>query len=231
MENKPYCYKYPHPAITTDSVIFGFDGKQLHLLLIERGLDPYKGCWAFPGGFLNMDETVEEGAHRELYEETGVKDVYMEQLQVFSDVHRDPRERVITVAFYALVNTTDYQIIGGDDAARAKWFPIDVIPALAFDHEQILRVAQIRLRQKVHFEPVCFKLLGEVFTMSALQTLYETILDVKFDRRNFAKKMLSLHILTAQPRDPHVASRVPVKYTFNETAYCALRSNGFRLEF
>jgi len=102
MAKKKYTYEYPHPAVTTDCVIFGFDGKDMHVLLIERGIEPYKGAWALPGGFINMDETVEQGAMRELREETGVKDVFLEQLHVFSDVKRDPRERVITVAFYAL---------------------------------------------------------------------------------------------------------------------------------
>lgn len=232
MENeKKYCYKYPHPAVTTDCVIFGFDGTQLNILLVERGIEPYKGCWAFPGGFLNMDETAEEGALRELQEETGMKDVFIEQLQVFSAVNRDPRERVLTVAFYALVNKNDYHVIGGDDAARAKWFPINEVPALAFDHDRILRVATSRLKQKIHFEPIGFKLLGQEFTMSELQTLYETILEVKFDRRNFAKKMLALDLLIAQPREKNMPSRIPVVYSFNEKEYNKLKTNGFRLEF
>lgn len=229
-ENR-YCYKYPHPAVTTDCVIFGFDGEQLNVLLIERGMEPCKGCWAFPGGFMNIDETAEEGAMRELYEETGMQDVFIEQLQVFSTVNRDPRERVVTVAFYALVNKIDYQVIGGDDAARAKWFPIASVPSLAFDHDKILSTALSRLKQKIHFEPIVFKLLGEKFTISELQTLYETILEVKFDRRNFAKKMLTMGIIEAHPRAKGTPSRVSTIFSFNEKEYNKMKSNGFRLEF
>lgn len=158
MEEKKYCYKYPHPAVTTDCVIFGFDGKRLHILLIERGLEPYKGSWALPGGFLKMDETVEEGAARELYEETHVKDVYLEQFKVFSTVDRDPRERVITVAFYALVRQTDYRILAGDDAARASWFEVDELPPTAFDHEEIIIQAREHLKDKLKVSPIAFRL-------------------------------------------------------------------------
>ena len=118
-----YCYKYPHPAVTTDCVIFGFNGERLQVLLIERGIEPYKGRWAFPGGFLKMDETAEEGALRELKEETGLENAYIQQLHTFSDPNRDPRERVITIAYYALVRIQEVK--GGDDAAAARWFPLD----------------------------------------------------------------------------------------------------------
>ena len=115
-------YKYPHPAVTADCVVFGFDGKQLHVLLIERGLEPYKGSWALPGGFMKIDETVEQCALRELKEETGVEDIYLEQFHGFSAVGRDPRERVVTVAFLALVRKSDFRLIAGDDAAGDSWF-------------------------------------------------------------------------------------------------------------
>lgn len=131
-----YSYKYPHPAVTTDCVIFGFDGAKLKVLLIERGNEPYKGLWAFPGGFLNMDESAEQGARRELMEETGMVAGYMEQFHAFTDPDRDPRERVITIAYYALCNIQEVK--GGDDAAKAQWFSIDEIPQLAFDHDCIL---------------------------------------------------------------------------------------------
>ena len=132
MEELKYRYKYPHPAVTTDCVIFGFDGVRINVLLIQRGVEPYKDAWAFPGGFLKMDETAEEGARRELEEETGLKNVDVEQFYTFSTVDRDPRERVITIAHYALVRMADVR--GGDDAANARWFPYNEIPRLAFDH-------------------------------------------------------------------------------------------------
>ena len=128
-----YSYKYPHPSVTTDCVIFGFDGTKLQVLLVERGIEPYKGHWAFPGGFIKMDESCEEGALRELQEETGLTGAYIEQFHTFSDPDRDPRERVVTVAFYALVRIQDVK--GGDDASRAAWFALDAVPGLAFDHD------------------------------------------------------------------------------------------------
>ena len=193
METKTFTYKYPHPAVTTDCVVFGFDGHQLNILLIERGCEPYKGCWAFPGGFMHIDETAEEGAMRELSEETGLELRYLKQFGTFTAVNRDPRERVITIAFYALARKSDVK--GGDDAAKAQWFPLNEVPPLAFDHDYILRKATEQLKKDIHFEPIGFGLLDECFTMPELQRLYESILGVQFDRRNFYKKMLQTGIL------------------------------------
>ena len=218
MEEKRYSYKYPHPAVTADCVVFGFDGAALRVLLIERGGEPYKGCWAFPGGFMNIDETAEACARRELEEETGLKATGVEQLHTFSAVRRDPRERVVSVVYYALVRLSEVQ--GGDDAARARWFGLGGIPPLAFDHDRILRLALARIREKIHFAPVGFELLPEEFTMPQLQNLYESILEVRFDRRNFSSKMLKLGILDCVSGDNipgvHFAVfvGVPVK-TFN----------------
>ena len=189
MEEKMYSYKYPHPAVTADNVIFGFDNNDLNILLIKRKLEPYKDCWAFPGGFMNIDETIEECAARELKEETNFKAERMEQLMVFSSVDRDPRERVITVAFLALVRMQEVK--GGDDAREAKWFKLKDIPQLAFDHEYILRVALNRLKEKIQLEPICFELLGKEFTTTQLQRLYESILGKSFDRIDFVRKMKS----------------------------------------
>lgn len=169
MDEKQYCYKYPHPAVTTDCVIFGFDGMKLNVLLIERGVEPYKGRWAFPGGFLNMDESADEGARRELKEETNLSAAYVEQFGTFSDPNRDPRERVITIAYFALVKLQDVK--GGDDAAKAQWFPMDQIPQLAFDHDRILRKAMDCLRERIHFKPEGFELLPEKITLKQLQML------------------------------------------------------------
>ena len=230
MEEKKYCYKYPHPAVTTDCVIFGFDGSELQVLLIERGIEPFKGKWAFPGGFLNMDETAQEGALRELKEETGLENAYIEQFNTYSDPGRDPRERVITIAHYALVRIQEVK--GGDDAAKAQWFPIDKVPQLAFDHDKILRDAMRKLRERIHFEPIGFELLPEKFTMRDLQILYESILGVKFDRRNFAKKMMHYELLnqldeTVRP----TAKRDALLYSFNKENYELFKKKGFQLEF
>ena len=230
MEDNKYCYKYPHPAVTTDCVIFGFDGSELQVLLIERGIEPFKGKWAFPGGFLNMDETAGEGALRELKEETGLENAYIEQFNTYSDPGRDPRERVITIAHYALVRIQEVK--GGDDAAKAQWFPIDEVPQLAFDHDKILRDALRKLRERIHFEPIGFELLPEKFTMRDLQILYESILGVKFDRRNFAKKMMHYELLnqldeTVRP----TAKRDALLYSFNKENYELFKKKGFQLEF
>ena len=230
MEEKKYCYKYPHPAVTTDCVIFGFDGSELQVLLIERGIEPFKGKWAFPGGFLNMDETAGEGAMRELKEETGLENAYIEQFNTYSEPGRDPRERVITIAHYALVRIQEVK--GGDDAAKAQWFPIDEVPQLAFDHDKILRDAMRKLRERIHFEPIGFELLPEKFTMRELQILYESILGVKFDRRNFAKKMMHYELLnqldeTVRPTE----KRDALLYSFNKDNYELFKKKGFQLEF
>ncbi len=190
----PWHYKYEHMAVTTDCVILTYEDWRLKVLLVRRGGEPYKGMWAFPGGFLKMGETAEEGALRELREETGLEPSSpIVQLGVFSEVDRDPRERVITIAFYALVKPSE--VVGGDDADEAAWFPVDKLPPLAFDHAQIFNAAMERLRRDIHFQPVGFDLLDEEFTIPDLQRLYEAILGVKFDRRNFQRKILSTGIL------------------------------------
>lgn len=225
-----YCYNYPHPALTCDCVIFGFDGLVLKVLLIERGIEPYKGRWAFPGGFMNIDETTDECARRELKEETGLDNVEVRQFHTFSAVGRDPRERVVTVAHYALVKISEVK--GGDDARNAQWFALNEIPSLAFDHDRILRLAFQTLKERICFEPVGFELLPKVFTMTELQNLYEAILEVKFDRRNFYKKMTKLGMLIeAEERPADTPARIPVKYSFNPEKYEELKKKGFRLEF
>lgn len=230
MENNQYCYKYPHPAVTTDCVIFGFDGSQLKILLIKRGAEPYKNRWAFPGGFLKPDESAEEGALRELKEETGFAAEYLEQFHTYSNPERDPRERVITIAYLALVKIAEVK--GADDAAEADWFSVDNVPQLAFDHDVILRDAMKRLRERIHFHPIGYDLLPEKFTLKELQTLYEAILETHFDRRNFAKKMFHLDILTQLDETVWPTPKRKAKlFKFNLEKYAELKQRGFRLEF
>lgn len=229
-EEYKYHYMYPHPSVTTDCVIFGFDGTKIHVLLVKRGIEPYKGKWAMPGGFLRMDECAEVGARRELEEETGLKTAYIQQFHTFTEPGRDPRERVITIAYYALVRMQEVK--GGDDAADARWFPIDEIPALAFDHDMILRMALKELRKQIHFEPIGFELLPDKFTIKELQNLYEAILDVRFDRRNFYNKMKHFEILqqldeTAKP----TVKKEAYLFKFNPEKYNELKQKGFKLEF
>lgn len=230
MKELKYHYKYPHPSVTTDCVIFGFDGTRLNVLLIERGIEPYRGRWAFPGGFLKMDEDAEAGAKRELMEETGLETAYIRQFHTFSAPDRDPRERVISIAYYALVRISEVK--AGDDAAKAQWHSIDKVPALAFDHDLILRMATSELRRQIHFEPIGFELLPEKFTMTQLQHLYEAILGVKFDRRNFYTKMMKLGLLTQLDETiPLVNKKEAFLYRFNADCYNEMKEKGFRLEF
>lgn len=230
MEENKYCYRYPHPAVTTDCTIFGFDGEKLNVLLVKRGGEPYLGWWAFPGGFVRIDESAEQGALRELQEETQLTPAFVEQFHTYSAPERDPRERVITIAYLALVKIAEVK--GGDDAAEARWFPIDEVPHLAFDHDVIFRDALTRLRERIHFHPIGFELLPEKFTLKQLQSLYEAILGIRFDRRNFAKKMLHLDILTQLEEKVWPTPRREANlYTFNLEKYNELKRCGFRLEF
>lgn len=230
MEDKKFCYKYPHPAVTTDCAIFGFDGTDLKILLIQRGIEPYKGKWALPGGFLKPEESAEVGALRELKEETGLDSAYIEQFNAYSMPDRDPRERVITIAYLALVKIQDVK--GGDDADDARWFSVKDVPQLAFDHDVILRDALTRLRERIHFHPIGYDLLPEKFTLKELQALYESVLGVRFDRRNFAKKMLHLDILTQLDETVWpTPKREAYLFQFNLDKYRELKQRGFRLEF
>lgn len=190
MGTETYTYRYPHPAMTADCVIFGFDGEQIKVLLIERGLEPYKGMWALPGGFMRINETIEEAARRELFEETGLNGVFMEQFKVFSTINRDPRERVVTVAFIALVRPADYHLVAGDDAANALWFDHNMLPPTAFDHAEIIRQARDHMSKVLRIKPLAFELLNKIFTISELQRVYEAISGVHYDRRNFHRKAM-----------------------------------------
>lgn len=172
---KQYCYKYPRPALTTDCVVFGFDGADLSVLLIRRANEPFQYAWAFPGGFLEMNETVEEGVLRELREETGIILAFTEQVKVFSAVDRDPRGRIITVAFYTLVKMQDYVPEAGDDASRCKWCRVDELPPLAFDHEEILQAALVKLQERLHLTADDRGAVETSFSAPVLQRLYDAI--------------------------------------------------------
>ena len=230
MKENNFCYKYPHPAAATDCVVFGFDGTKIQVLLILRNEDPKE--WALPGGFIrgSEEENADECAVRELEEETGFKNAKPIQFHTFTDFNRDPREWVISIAYYALALKTEVK--ADTDAKEAKWFNLDEIPQLAFDHNKILNMAIEVLRRDIYFHPIGFDLLPEVFTMSELQTLYEAILDKKFDRRNFYKKMIKLDLLTeAEPRKEDTPRRIATKYRFNKEKYDELKQNGYKLEF
>lgn len=186
---------YERPSVTVDVVIFSLVDEDLRVLLIQRKHAPYQNRWAIPGGFVKMGESLAEAAARELFEETGVSDMYIEQLYTFGEPNRDPRTRVITVAYFALVPRDALQLQAGDDAAETAWFSVSDLPELAFDHRKILDYALTRLRYKLEYSSVGFQLLPDVFTLSELQRAYEIILGEKLDKRNFRRKILSSEIL------------------------------------
>ncbi|MEA5490269.1 MULTISPECIES: NUDIX hydrolase [Pseudanabaena] len=227
-----YNYEYPRPALTVDCIVFGLDAQQeLKVMLIQRNIPPFQGQWAIPGGFVRIDETLEQAALRELQEETGIHDVYLEQLYTFGDLGRDPRDRTVTVAYYALINLVEQKIQASTDAREADWFAISKIPPLAFDHNQILQTAIARLRNKIRYEPIGFELLPKNFTLSQLQKLYETVLDRSLDKRNFRKKILGMDLLIDTGKVEHnVAHRAAKLYEFDETKYLQLKQNGFNFE-
>ncbi|MCC5637613.1 NUDIX hydrolase [Nostoc sp. CHAB 5844] len=222
---------YPHPALTVDCVVFGLDEGDLKVMLIQRKLSPFKGEWALPGGFVRISESLEEAARRELQEETGIEQVFLEQLYTFGAVDRDPRYRVVTVAYYALVNLADHQIRAATDASKAAWCSVSNLPPLAFDHEQILAMALARLKGKVRYEPIGFELLPQKFTLSQLQKLYETILGTVLDKRNFRKKILKMDLLIELPEmQTDVSHRAARLYQFDAAKYQKLKTQGFNFE-
>ena len=226
-------YEFERPNLTVDCVVFGLDvaEKDLKVLLIQRGLPPFEGQWALPGGFVRINETLEQAAFRELREETGLAQVYLEQLYTFGNLKRDPRERVVTVAYYALVNLNDHTLRASTDARKAAWFSVTDLPRLAFDHESIVGVALKRLQGKLRYEPVGFELLPKRFTLPQLLTLYEIVLERPLDRRNFRKKILSMGVLIdlgdVQEDVAHRAARL---YQFDEKKYRQLKKRGFNFE-
>jgi len=227
----PYQYEYARAALTVDCVVFGVDEDHLKVLLIQRGLEPFKGEWALPGGFVKLDETLEEAALRELEEETGLKQVFLEQLYTFGAVNRDPRERVVSVAYYALVKMALEATRAATDAADARWFQVTKLPELAFDHQDILKAALARLRGKLRYQPVGFELLSPKFTLPQLQHLYEAVLGEALDKRNFRKKILSYGLLLPLNEKLQSGSHRPAQlYRFDMTKYRRLTKQGFNFE-
>lgn len=224
----PYNYEHPRPSLAVDCVVFGVDDEDLKLLLIQRQIEPFAHFWALPGGFMRMDETAEEAARRELAEETGITKVYLEQLYTFSDVSRDPRGRVVSVAYYALAKLSEHPIQAATDAESVAWFSSDNIPALAFDHHKIVEAALQRVRSKVRYSPIGFELLPPRFTLSQLQRLYELILVQKLDKRNFRKKIASLGLVVeTEEVETGVAHRAARLYRFDRRKYRKLAKQGF----
>lgn len=214
--------------VAVDCIIFGFDGTQLQALLIKRGFEPEKGKWSLMGGFVDKKESADEAASRVLYQLTGMKNIYMEQLYAFTDVDRDTAGRVISIAYFALINIADYsQQLQSEH--EAKWYPLSKIPPLVFDHKKMVTKAKQLLRQKVAHHPIGFELLPTKFTLPQLQSLYEAIYETPLDKRNFTKKMLSLGILNKLDEKETQSSRKGAFfYVFDDAKYSKLQSNGVK---
>lgn len=226
-----FTYKFARAALTVDCVVFGLDEHDLKVMLIQRDLPPFRGKWALPGGFVRLNETLEEAARRELQEETGLEKVFLEQLYTYGAIDRDPRERVVTVAWYALVRLSDHRVMAATDARDAAWFGLDDLPQLAFDHDQILQAAYQRLQSKVRYEPIGFELLPVKFTLTQLQALYEIILGRTLDKRNFRKKILGLDVLQELDEvETDVAHRAARLYRFNQKRYREMMRQGVNFE-
>ncbi len=245
-----FSYPYPRPAVTVDCVVFGIepsataDGPPLacKVLLVQRKSDPYEGQWALPGGFVEVGdsdgsheqgEDLEAAARRELQEETGLVVDYLEQLYTFGAPGRDPRGRTISVAYYALVRSTDHPAHAGSDAADARWFALPTgkhTPPLAFDHEDILAMAIGRLKTKVRYAPIGFNLLAPRFTLTELQHLYEAVLQRDLDKRNFRKRILAMGILAEAGVQQNVPHRAATLYRFDKRAYDRAIKQGLYFE-
>jgi 8-oxo-dGTP diphosphatase len=217
--------QYEHPSVSVDIVIFTLRGQDLQVLLVRRKHPPFADYWAIPGGFVRMEESLESAALRELEEETSVRDVYIEQLYTFGDPGRDPRTRVITIAYFALVPETALPPLrAGDDAADARWWSMYNLPALAFDHAEILDYALTRLRYKLEYSAVGFELLPEKFTLSELQSAYEVILGEKLDRGNFRKKLRNAAVVKPTAEHCDTGGRPARLYRFRDDAVAEVKA-------
>lgn len=218
-------------AFSVDNIIFGFDEEGLKVLLIKRGMIPYQDHWALPGDLVYPNEDLETAAGRILEELTGLRDVFLEQVRAFGSVDRHPLGRVITVAYYSLIRINRYRVTPASFARKAKWHPVEQIKDLAFDHNEILQTCLDRLRQHVRTRPIGFELLPQKFTLTELQHLYESVLDVPLDKRNFRKKIISTELLIdLDEYQSNVAHRPAKLYSFNREKYDKLNAEGYNFE-
>lgn len=218
-------------SLSIDCVIFGFDEGELKILTIKRASEPQKGKWALPGGFVGNDENLNDSARRILEELTGLKNIYMEQYHVFGNVDRYPLRRVVSIAYYALIKIDAYNLKASSNAEEVKWFPLSKVPKLVFDHNEIMEKGFERLKNNVKYNPIGFELLPEKFTLSQLQKLYEAVLGMELDKRNFRKKILSMDLIIklneSQTNVPHRAAQL---FKFDQKRYKELQSKGFIFE-
>jgi 8-oxo-dGTP diphosphatase len=212
-KTEKFSLNYSRPAVTVDMIIFTIKSGELKVLLLKRLITPFKDKWSIPGGFVLIDQSLDDAAKSKLAEKTGVKDVYLEQLYTFGEPNRDLRGRVITVAYFALINSDHVLLKGTKDEYESQWFSVNKMPPLAFDHKTILEYAMKRLKWKFEYTTVAFSLLPKKFTMTQLQDLYEIVFGTNFDKRNFRKKILSLGILVEEEVMRNVSFRPPQLYS------------------
>jgi len=229
-----YCVKFTQKIkISVDAVVFGYTSSEgLSILLIKRKNKPFSGTWALPGGLVRNEETLEEAVERELEEETGITINYLEQLYSFGSPKRDPRNRVISIAYFGLVRPDVFELHADTDATAAQWFNIKELPALAFDHTHIIDTALKRLQAKLTYEPIGFELLDEKFPFSELEKLYSSVLDRSIDRRNFKKKIMRFGFLveTKEKQKLTGSGRPGFLHRFNEEQYFKLKRDGINFE-
>lgn len=218
-------------ALSIDCLIFGFKDGRLDILLVKHGEGIRKGSWALPGGWITYGESVDDAALRLLTSLTGISNIYLEQLKAFGDPHRYPTKRVVTVAYYALVNEESYSLIPGFTASDVQWYNIHEVPPLVYDHNQILEYGFKQLKHKVRHEPLGFNLLPAKFTLLQLQELYEAILETKLDKSNFRRKLAKMKLLiNCKEKQKDVSHRAAALYKFDKRIYVTLRKNGMVFE-
>ena len=216
--------------LSIDCVIFGFENNRLEVLLIKRAIEPSKGEWALPGGFILKNEDMNSAAERILSETSGIESIFMEQILVFGEVERYPDRRVITIGYYALVSPDKYILHPGIDTSEVKWFPLAKFPKLPFDHKKIINEALKKLRDKVKHQPVGFELLPDKFSLPKLQSLYEAILCINLDKRNFRKKLLKMELLIRlNEKEKDNIRRAAYLYKFDKKTYNKLVKKGFTI--
>jgi 8-oxo-dGTP diphosphatase len=217
--------------LTVDAVVFGYEEGNISVLLIKRKYEPFIGHWAIPGGFIEDDESLEHAVERELHEETGIKINYLEQLYTFGKPDRDPRGRVVSIAYFGLVRPNAFNILASTDAEQVQWFNINELPKLSFDHKEILKIAITRLQGKITYEPIGFELLDKKFPFSDLEKLYTTLLGRAIDRRNFRKKIIGLNVLDELDEKVSKGSGRPANlFQFNQKRYFQLKKEGIIFE-
>lgn len=218
--------------VAVDAIVFGYANNMLYVLIVKQKFGTLKNSWVLPGGFVKDNETLYEAINRELKEESGIDVNYLEQLYTFGDdINRDPRARVISVSYFALVNSTELKLFASTDAKDAKWIPFNELPNLGFDHNQIIQLAYERLKNKLTYQPIGFDLLPKEFLFSDLENLYANILQKPIDRRNFRKKILSYELLEETDKISSEKTGRPAKlFKFNKKKYNKLHKEGFNFE-